>query len=308
MTIRGGIRFLRLLVFAMISCTVSKEIWRIVNGRNGTIEEMPTIVSIRLLTSHICGGSILTKYWILSAAHCLATIDPRQLSVQVGQTKISDTKSVHDASLYIIHPDYNANYYDNDIAILKLTRPLTFSKSVQPARLPPVCSEVVQHGMRVRVAGWGLVNETYLPEILQILDYYVIPNDECRQFHRHPVYDTQLCAVYPGGGKATCNGDSGGPLVHNGVQVGIVSWGLKNCSDVAPFVFSKVSHFIKFIYMHTDLDRAAIQFSVCSPISRPICERCLERLTRETQAFPPWDRLDNGMNKQDVDSKIPHVI
>lgn len=60
-------------------------------------------------------------------------------------------------------------------------------------------------------------------------------------------------------------GDSGGPLIHNGVQVGIVSWSIKPCT-IAPYpgVLTKVSHFIDFIYEHTDLDSAAYRNAKCT--------------------------------------------
>ncbi|XP_058822427.1 trypsin-like isoform X2 [Topomyia yanbarensis] len=290
MTIRGGITCL-LLLSNILNTLQSSEAeitneWRIVNGIDGSIDEMPSIVSIRVNHKHACGGTVLTQHWILSAAHCFLVIpEARLLTVLAGKTKISPSADnmVHEVSHFINHPDFHANFLDNDVSLLKLATPLSFSKVIQPVRLPGVCAEVVWHGMSVRVGGWGLVNESHMPEVLQFLDYYVIPNEECRSFHHHPIYDTNICAVHPHGGKAECNGDSGGPLMHNGVQVGIVSWNTKPCGGGNPGIFTKVSNFIRFIYMHTDLDMDTVQFAQCPLMSKPTCERCYDRLSKGTK-------------------------
>ncbi|XP_058822430.1 trypsin 3A1-like [Topomyia yanbarensis] len=172
MAIQCDIVFLLLLSFSVIphiaSKTVSGGDWRIINGRNGSIEEIPHIVSIQRNDTHWCGGTILTTYWILSAARCVPNIDVSELTALVGQTsQRSKSNSVHTISNYLSHPDYSANrHHDNDIAVVKLSTSLRFSKSVQPVRLPPVCSEVDNHGMLATVAGWGRANDTYMPENL----------------------------------------------------------------------------------------------------------------------------------------------
>nr|XP_019562456.2 chymotrypsin-1-like [Aedes albopictus] len=243
---------------------------KIINGTDTTIEQYPFIFSLRSSSgSHSCGGSILTNYWMLCAAHCVNEYTtPILQSIQVGRTEITKAadSSVFDIDRVIIHPEYTpSNSYKNDIAVFKLKRPLEFSQSVQPVQLPSPCFEVPESNPEVSLLGWGVTDAGVVASILQKVNYYAVPNEECNQIHSNTIYPSHICAAYPGGGKGQCSGDSGGPLIHNGVQVGIVSWSIKPCT-IAPYpgVLTKVSHFIDFIYEHTDLDSAAYRNAKCT--------------------------------------------
>uniref|UniRef100_A0A1Q3FII4 Putative trypsin n=1 Tax=Culex tarsalis TaxID=7177 RepID=A0A1Q3FII4_CULTA len=245
------------LIGAILLLTVATaapgDYQRIVNGTDATIEDYPFMISLRSRTgSHSCGGSILNERWILTAAHCVdyySTVYYQ--SVQVGRSDVSREvdESVHFIEDVIIHPHYNpGNSYVNDIALIRLKTPLVFSDTVQPVRLPTLkWSEVAN--LDVTLIGWGrLESDGDLPTRLQQVDYFVVPNDRCNEFHRSHIYPSHICAAVPDGGKGQCSGDSGGPLLSNGVQVGIVSWSVKPCA-VAPYpgVLTKVSFFLDWI-------------------------------------------------------------
>lgn len=56
-----------------------------------------------------------------------------------------------------------------------------------------------------------------------------------------------FCAGVKGGGKDACQGDSGGPLTTNGVQMGIISWGVR-CADAdIPGIYTNVAQFRTWI-------------------------------------------------------------
>ncbi|KAL9700194.1 hypothetical protein quinque_003635 [Culex quinquefasciatus] len=266
LTIFGGI----LLVQAALAAP-SEGRTRIINGTDTTIERFPHMISLRGSSGgHSCGGSILSNYWILTAAHCVNPFTtPYLQTVQVGRTEISRPadSSVYEILEVIVHPGYNESYsFVNDIAVLKLKQPLAFGPTIQPVKLPSPCFEVEdQDDLGVTLTGWGLNNDGVVPSILQKVDYYVVPNEECDRIHTSKIYPSQICAAYPGGGKGQCNGDSGGPLLHNGVQVGIVSWSIKPCT-IAPYpgVLTKVSHYIDFIYQNTNLQGAGEEPVQCS--------------------------------------------
>ncbi|EAT32688.1 AAEL015087-PA [Aedes aegypti] len=263
--------FLKLVYFSMclILASAAPSSNKIVNGTDASIEDYPFMISLRsTYGGHTCGGSILTQNWILIAAHCVhETLTPAQYTIQVGRTEISRPvdESVYEIELVIIHSGYDIyNSFVNDIAVFKLRRPLEFSESVQPVKLPPPCFEVQQTDPEVTLIGWGLNENEIAQTVLQQVDYYVVPNDECDLIHSDTIFPQQICAAYPGGGRGQCNGDSGGPLLHKGIQVGIVSWSIKPCT-IAPYpgVLTKVSHFIEFIYKNTDLETTHSTFAEC---------------------------------------------
>ncbi|XP_058123546.1 trypsin-1-like [Anopheles ziemanni] len=234
---------------------------RIVNGTETSILDFPFMISLRGGTGrHSCGGSILSELWILTAGHCVSSVTVAKETVQVGRTELSLNvdESVYSIEQVIRHPGYDSsNSFINDIALLKLARPLTFSDRVYPVRLPKDMFEVENdlNDLEVTLIGWG-VNATggVAPTTLQRVEYYVVPNDECQAIHSSTIHPSQICAAYPGGGKGQCGGDSGGPLLHHGVQVGIVSWSVRPCGAAPyPGVLTKVSHHLDFIREHTSI-------------------------------------------------------
>ncbi|XP_055607053.1 trypsin-1-like [Uranotaenia lowii] len=245
----------------------------IINGTDASIEDFPFMISLRSYGgSHSCGGSILSKKWILTAAHCVnAGTTPLTQTIQIGRTNISQTEdySVYTIEQVIRHPNYTAGgSYRNDIAVVKLFDELQFSDTIQPVKLPEPCFEVSENDNGVTLIGWGITDSGMVAETLQKVQYYVVPNEECNELlWTTTIYPSQICAAYPGGGKGQCSGDSGGPLLHDGIQVGIVSWSIKPCT-VAPYpgVLTKVSHHLPFIYEHTDLDSTGIDLRSCDEI------------------------------------------
>lgn len=77
---------------------------------------------------------------------------------------------------------------------------------------------------------------------------------ECAKRHNNAVTSHQICGGVDEGWKGQCSGDSGGPLLfENNVQLGIVSWSIKPCTKPPyPGVYTKVSHYIDWIYEHME--------------------------------------------------------
>ncbi|XP_055626740.1 chymotrypsin-1-like [Toxorhynchites rutilus septentrionalis] len=227
---------------------------RIVNGTDARIEDYPFMISLRSKSGrHSCGGSILNEHWILTAAHCVDYYNTVfYQSVQVGRTDINENvdDSVYLIDDVVIHPYYDElNSFVNDVALIRLKKPLEFNNVIKPVTLPKKWYEVSENNLKVTLIGWGM-NATggSIPTTLQKVDYFITPNDGCNNIHDRHIFPSQICAATPGGGKGQCSGDSGGPLLQNGVQVGIVSWSVKPCT-VAPYpgVLTKVSYFLDFI-------------------------------------------------------------
>lgn len=229
----------------------------IVGGEDTFPNEFPWQVSLER-TSHFCGGSIINKEWILTAAHCFSNTEASRYTVVVGKHNLYETDATEKSyklSKVVRHPDYSSfNSYENDICLLKLAEPLEYNDNIQPVCLPTQGNYDVT-GDKVEATGWGTTSSGgSLARRLQKVSLPVITNEECSTaYNRETIFDSQICAGdLANGGIDSCQGDSGGPLVHMGadgsyVQVGITSWGYGCASKGYPGVYSRVSEFADWI-------------------------------------------------------------
>ncbi|KTG37496.1 hypothetical protein cypCar_00000471, partial [Cyprinus carpio] len=206
-----------------VSCSDCGEVVgedRIVGGVDTEIEHWPWQVSLQWNYQHVCGGALLSRRWIISAAHCFT----------VYYSRLSN---------------------DYDIAMLKLTWPVTVGESILPVCLPP-------HQLSVKemlvVTGWGLLKEKgELPSVLQKASVPLIDRSECSKpsVYGSAITPRMLCAGFLEGNIDACQGDSGGPLVYLSSRwhiMGIVSWGVGCARDGKPGVYTDVSQLLNWIY------------------------------------------------------------
>ncbi|CAG7834295.1 unnamed protein product [Allacma fusca] len=111
-----------------------------------------------------CGGSIIDNGWILTAARCLANLDQSTVFyVNAGDhdvTTVTETdNAVIRTSHWVIHPKYNATTFDNDIALVRLTRELQYRANIQPICLPHKITDDDLYGVSVVAAGWNESSE-----------------------------------------------------------------------------------------------------------------------------------------------------
>jgi len=156
------------------------------------------------------------------------------------------------ASQVVLHQNYEKpGHVGNDIAIIKLSRPIKFSDSIQPACLPSP-SEVPGHGTNGIVAGWGGLQEGKSgPDALHQVVVPVISADKCKVHYPHTDATNEICAGYDQGQKEACQGESGGPYVLEGKNGwtlhGVVSWGSGCARARAPGVYARVTSYIDWI-------------------------------------------------------------
>ena len=108
--------------------------------------------------SFFCGGTILDAKTILTAAHCYyQNPTASNYFIAAGATHVTDASAqVAYVESITLHPSYNHQTVNNDIAILKLKTALTFNSKVQPACLP--AASLTPSGIAV-ASGWGLVGQ-----------------------------------------------------------------------------------------------------------------------------------------------------
>lgn len=138
---------------------------RIINGEQAVPYSWSMLVSIRHdnISEHVCGGTILTESFVLTAAHCFESIedeiDSATITVLAGIHQQSEASgSIRQAARVIFHPNRTSSWtgYHHDIALLHLSKPLTFHGE---AKVRPICLpediDTKQEANDLAIVGWG---------------------------------------------------------------------------------------------------------------------------------------------------------
>lgn len=237
-------KFFILTLFA--SYAVSKpflEDIRIVGGEDVDITAAPYQVSILNRGRHSCGGSIIDKDLILTAAHCLVGTSPSNLKIRAGSSSSTSGGKIYQVGDLVWNPGFSYSKMDSDVALIWLAEPLQYGPSISPIDMFND-GEEIKDGELTVVTGWGNTRESGgTPRTLQMALIPKVNDAACGKAYAslYSITPRMLCAGTPKGGKDSCQGDSGGPLVHNGKLAGVVSWGLGCARPNYPGVYAKVS-------------------------------------------------------------------
>ncbi|XP_055916953.1 trypsin-1-like [Eupeodes corollae] len=237
------------LLFKLVNCSNVSLEGRIVGGKEINISMCPYQVSVRYSDSHICGGTIISNDTILTAGHCTDGQTAESLSIRHGSS-YADYGIKHQVTQIIQHPDFYADYYENDAALLKITPPIKFTRSSQPAKLAtrrsPDNAEAI-------ICGWG-VHQEYADttdlgkKSLRAVTLRVVNRRACQLAYRNFRNDeNQMCAAARN--KDNCQGDSGGGLLAKSRRemIGISSWGDGCAKEGKPGVYTSVPGILPFI-------------------------------------------------------------
>ncbi|NXX41269.1 OVCH2 protein, partial [Tricholaema leucomelas] len=235
---------------------------RIIGGEEAVPYSWPWQVSVQISDEHICGGAVLDKEWVVTAAHCFNSKEPYRdfWMVVTGLHDLTEQEYRQKRSVkqYIIHPSFNKTTLDSDIALLQLDEPLEFNHYVRPVCLPAK-EEAVQPSRVCIVTGWGAREEDREKgKKLHQLEVPILAFDMCQSYYVNlpsKVTERMICAGFPlEDGKDSCTGDSGGPLVcpsedNSGFYTlhGITSWGLGCGKKSYPGVYTNVGAFVDWI-------------------------------------------------------------
>ncbi|KAK7151585.1 hypothetical protein R3I94_008044 [Phoxinus phoxinus] len=231
-----------LLVVAVVYSTGD----RIIGGYECPPHSQPWQVYIRN-GHYMCGGSLIDKRWVVSAAHCKLS-KGNQIVIYLGKHNISGTEGTEqriEAERLIYYSKYNDTLHNHDIMMIKLRTPAILNKYVKPIRLATSCTSA---GEQCLVSGWGDTGG-HTASVLQCLNLPVLSRAKCRRAYGAKITENMFCAGFMEGGKDSCQGDSGGPVVCNRELKGVVSWGNGCALPGFPGVYTEVcryTHWIKF--------------------------------------------------------------
>ncbi|KAK5650380.1 hypothetical protein RI129_001409 [Pyrocoelia pectoralis] len=235
-------------------CGISNQENRIVGGRPTGVNRYPWVARIVYDGLFHCGGSLITQDYVLTAAHCVRRLQRTKIRVILGdhdQTTTSEAPAkMRAVSAVIKNRNFDADSYNHDIALLKLRKPVVFSKNIKPICVPRVSEDPA--GKLGTVIGWGRTMENgMLPGIVQEVQVPILTLQQCRamKYRATRITTYMLCAGK--GAMDSCQGDSGGPLVvpvgEKYEIVGIVSWGVGCARPGYPGVYTRVGKYIGWI-------------------------------------------------------------
>lgn len=256
---------------------VATKLPRVIGGADSSFSVSRWQVVFIIKNETICSGSLVSARQIVSAAHCFDDVPKNQVQAWLGITDLSERSQRTKLSIGSIenHPDFNPETYANDIAIVKLSKPVLTNLNAATIGLPVKENKNTwpPAGTFGVISGWGETSpsSTSASDRLQsaVAEVLADPGDPtCGQYGSAYLPSLQICAGSLIGEVDACSGDSGGPLVFAGeggpVLGGIVSTG-RSCGEAGyPGLYTRVSTYLPWLKANgVDIENAgSSKFSV----------------------------------------------
>ncbi|KAK7070344.1 Tryptase gamma [Halocaridina rubra] len=258
-----GVPHLSDTLFAEYAGEHSHFMSKITFGVVAGVREFPWQVALAINGKFQCGGSLISDNHVLTASHCVISYRnvPSAIELSLGDWDLRSSGDGQNLKVKVVrvttHPNYNKHTLQNDVAVLKLDRKVTFNERIRPICLP--ASNFNLDGHEAIVTGWGRNENKKLQPQLHHLRARVLNNTICDQrwttqgAPKGFIVNTMMCMDTTNGDS--CNADSGGPSIYEYpdgsgqyIQVGIVAFGSGSCTDAhLPGVYMRVTHFTKWI-------------------------------------------------------------
>lgn len=140
------------LFFTLFLSTCTEAV---VNGTSAIKAEFPFAASICSISgehfNHDCSGTIISKHFVLTAAHCIQPTLRQFFVVFVG-SRHRQKGTPHSIEKVHVPKSYNSLSMYDDIALLQLTNPIIFSPKIASIPLNP---NYIGDDLTAIVIGWG---------------------------------------------------------------------------------------------------------------------------------------------------------
>ncbi|XP_049547581.1 brachyurin-like [Anopheles darlingi] len=212
----------------------------------------------------LCGGVLLSANYVLTAGVCVdgasgGVVVLGALNLQneqeAGQVRLSFT-----AGDVRMHEEFLAVIFRNNVAVIRLSQPVTFSDRIQPVRLPTATDTRTFAGTLGTVSGFGRTSDasTSFSDVLRYVRNPIMTNADCFDTAWGGLIDAQKLCLQFLNTQAPCEGDIGGPLTvvdaGNTLLVGLYSFGsVLGCEVDWPTAFVRITFYRQWIVANTDV-------------------------------------------------------
>uniref|UniRef100_A0A3P9MK05 Peptidase S1 domain-containing protein n=1 Tax=Oryzias latipes TaxID=8090 RepID=A0A3P9MK05_ORYLA len=248
----AGLVFVELLTFIQPHT-------RIIGGEDAPAGVWPWQASVNN-NSTLCGGSLISRRWVLTAARCLSRSADSHVVVFLGR----DTQmgpNPHEVTRWVSkviqHPDYDPGTHKNDLGLLRLSTPVNFTDYIRPVCLAAKRSFFVD-GLSCWVTGWG-APQTHGEEErtrLQQVSVPIVSNIQCNAaYGTGKVTTRMMCAGPDFRGKGFCE-------VRRAGAAAVASF-VTGCGyPDYPGVYTRVSRYQTWINNHTGEEQPGYSNSI----------------------------------------------
>ncbi|XP_013166406.1 PREDICTED: proclotting enzyme-like [Papilio xuthus] len=236
---------------------------RLFQGRKISARKFPFIASVHVNNEFVCGGSIIARCVVITAATCLEndhdlSSKPQHVFIRVGSDFANRGGKKYQVVAVHIHPEYDPTNLVNNLAILKLDcdmendekqTKMTKIRRVEYDTLP---EQIPINVDEVTALGWGakhIDDDNFISERLSFSHLNMYHIKDCQSLYTEKYVTLKnFCAGFISKGGGACNRDVGGPGILDGLLMGVISFGSPVCGiPDAPTVFTKLGYYTKWI-------------------------------------------------------------